>query len=99
VCVCVSRYKYTHTIIAHDIWEFLTGIFAVTAVAFGIYALPLIDKAHVIADDVHALITKANSKLSIIDDAQIELARASLLISNASVLASAAGDIDFLCKE
>jgi hypothetical protein len=77
----------------------LAGIFAVTAVAFGIYALPLIDKAHVIADDVHALIVKANSKFSIIDDAQKELARASLLISNASVLASAAGDSNFLCKK
>ncbi len=69
-----------------------------TAIAFGVYALPLIDKAHVIADDVHALIVKANSKFSIVDDAQLELARASLLISNASLLASAAGDNNFLCK-
>ena len=49
-------------------WLILVSIFAISAWAASLYVMPLVEKAHRIADEGYALITKANTKFELVDE-------------------------------
>jgi methyl-accepting chemotaxis protein len=49
-------------------WLILVSIFAFTAWAASLYVMPLVEKAHCIADEGYSLITKASTKFELVDE-------------------------------
>jgi len=56
------------SIFGHGItWLILIFILGISAWASSLYLMPLVQKAHTVADDAYALIEKANDKFSLVD--------------------------------
>ena len=56
------------SIFGHGItWLILIFILGISAWASSLYLMPLVEKAHTVADDAYALLDKANDKFSLVD--------------------------------